>query len=128
MDDNATLHESLSRMVCLLSEFNELWLHEPKPQLAAYEWCDKVAYELRRWEKKMDSKTIPTEGKRLTVNKAKKEQGYIQHPLSRRCRVCQYLVVKEPHPLSPSGDKGLTCCIGVFAVTANAVCDKFRGI
>lgn len=57
---------------------------------------------------------------------AKEKQGYLAHPLSRRCRECKNLTVKYPHPHYPSADKGLTCNLGGFAVTANAICNEFK--
>jgi hypothetical protein len=58
-------------------------------------------------------------------SEAQERQGYIAHPLSRRCRECQRLLVKLPHAFHSPSDKGLTCTLGDFAVTANAVCDEF---
>lgn len=57
---------------------------------------------------------------------AKAKQGFIAHPLSRRCRECEHFFVKNPHPDYNSADKGLTCKLGDFAVTANAVCNEFQ--
>lgn len=59
-------------------------------------------------------------------SEAKERQGYIEHPLFRRCRECGHLIVKNPHPYYPAADKGLTCGLGDFAVTANAVCNEFK--
>jgi hypothetical protein len=59
-------------------------------------------------------------------SEAKERQGYVAHPLSRRCRECGHLEVKKPHPHYQSADKGLTCKLGDFVVTANAVCNEFK--
>ena len=57
---------------------------------------------------------------------AKEKQGYLAHALSRRCRECRHLIVKRPAENYSSYDKGLTCLLGNFAVTPNAVCNLFE--
>lgn len=59
-------------------------------------------------------------------SEAKERQKYLPHPLSKRCRECTYLIVKNPNRYYQSLDKGLTCKLGDFGVTANAVCNEFK--
>jgi hypothetical protein len=66
-------------------------------------------------------------------SEAKAKQNYQDKPLSRRCRECANLDKKmekypEGHRKHSFGWKRevLTCKIGGFKVTANAVCDLFE--
>ena len=61
-------------------------------------------------------------------SEAKKAQNYQDKPLSRRCRECKFLKVKEV-PVKWDANyvnEHLFCGVGGFAVKANSICDRFE--
>jgi hypothetical protein len=59
---------------------------------------------------------------------AREKQGYQKKPTFDRCRVCKNINSIETHDQYGYPHEKLRCGIGFFAVTANAVCDKFERV
>ena len=59
-------------------------------------------------------------------SEAKKQQGYQDKPMSRRCRECVSLLITTTETSWGYISEKLQCRIGEFAVKANSICNEFE--
>ena len=59
-------------------------------------------------------------------SEAKKQQGYQDKPMARRCRECTKLKSTESKTDWGYITEKLSCKIGNFAVKANSICNEFE--